>query len=146
MRLLRFIAAGVLLTLMSIGSVSAQSVQGIAIAQSPEEGFQACHGESADATLNCARQKCRESGASNCLRVRWCYPAGYSGAMSFLANRELTQVTFLCGAPSETGLQRMLAALCASEASATECRLMVMWAPNGTETERSDLLGKNTAD
>ncbi|MEM8663321.1 MAG: hypothetical protein AAGF49_04265 [Pseudomonadota bacterium] len=128
------------------GLAVAQSPSGIAIAQSAEEGFQACHGENADRTLACARDKCRETGAQDCLRVRWCYPAGFAGAMSYLANREITQVTFTCGAPSEAALMRMLAALCMSEPAATECRLMVLWDPAGNETERRDRLGKNTAD
>ncbi|MEO1103496.1 MAG: hypothetical protein AAFW98_07160 [Pseudomonadota bacterium] len=124
----------------------AQSLQGMAIAHAPEGGFHGCHDGRPETALNCARQKCREGGGEGCLRVRWCYPAGFSGAMSYLANREITQETFLCGAPSEAALLRMLAAHCAAVAEATECRLIAMWAPDGTETVRTDHLGKNTAD
>lgn len=119
--------------------------QGIAIAQAPEEGFQVCHGGNADATLACARQKCRDAGWNTCYRVRWCFPAGWAGAMTYLANREITQTTFLCGAPSGAALVRMLAAQCASEEAYSECRLAVAWSPTGEESEPNTLLGKNTA-
>ena len=124
------------------------SAQGIAIADAPEEDFFACHGANADKTLACARKKCRDTVGSraDCLRVRWCFPAGHSGAMSYLANRSLTEYTFLCGAPSEAALIGMLSAQCAAQESATECRLVAAWSPDGAETERMDLLGKNTAD
>jgi len=144
-RLVHHILAALAIALALPAAVAAQDAQGIAIAQSPQESFHACHGPVADDTLNCARRKCREAGGTNCLRVRWCYPAGFSGAMSYLANREITEVTFVCGAPSEAALMRMLAALCASDSSATECRLFVLWTPDGTESERTDLLGKNSS-
>ncbi|MEM9221813.1 MAG: hypothetical protein AAGB11_05355 [Pseudomonadota bacterium] len=138
---------GLLIVALTVFSWAAlaQDVQGVAVAAHPEEGFQACHGSSADGTLNCARTKCQSEHGQGCLRVRWCYPAGYSGTMSYLANREVTQLSFLCGAPSEAGLLRMLAGECAAIEEATECRLMVMWAPDGSESERQDLLGKNTS-
>ena len=66
--------------------------------------------------------------------------------MSYLANREITQEAFLCGAPSEAALLRRLAAQCAAVAEATECRLMAIWPPDGKEAARTDLLGMNTAD
>jgi hypothetical protein len=120
---------------------------GIAIAAAPEAGFEACHGGNPEQALACARQKCNSAGGvRDCVRVRWCFPAGYAGAMSYLANREVTQVTFVCGAPSLAALGAMLAAFCTAETSATECRLMAVWAPDGTETERNDPLGKNSRE
>lgn len=119
--------------------------EGIAIAQAPEQGFFVCHGGNADATLACARRKCREAGADPCYRVRWCFPAGWAGAMSYLANREVTQTAFLCGAPSGEALVRMLASQCASIPGYSECRLAVAWSPTGEESEPNTLLGKNTA-
>lgn len=124
----------------------AQDEAGIAIARSPDENFQACHGASPEQTMACARNKCRAAGGADCQRVRWCFPAGYSGAMSYLANRDITTVTLLCGAPSEAALLNMLAAQCRIDAAATECRLMVLWSPDGSESARTDKLGKNSAD
>lgn len=145
--LIRMVAALVMLA-GAAGGALAQDPQGMAIANAPDDNFQACHGTSPDATLNCARSKCREAGGSdvNCLRVRWCYPAGYAGAMSYLEDRKLTRTEFLCGAPSEAALVRMLAGLCAADGTASECRLMVMWSPDGAEASRTDRLGKNSAD
>ena len=144
---LRRIVAVLALVAGTAGGALAQDAQGMAIAQAPDDNFQACHGPSADATLNCARSKCRENGGGdNCLRVRWCYPAGYSGAMSYLEDRALTRIAFLCGAPTEAALLGMLSAQCATNAAASECRLMVMWSPDGTEAARTDWLGKNSAD
>lgn len=144
-RIAQVFVAAVWLLVGAAGAAAQDGTQGMAIAMSPDENFQACHDDSADDALNCARSKCRSEGGSNCLRVRWCYPAGYSGTMSYLEKRELTQLAFLCGAPTEAALMRMLAALCASDPDATECRLMVLWTPDGSESSRTDLLGKNTA-
>ncbi|GAB5375140.1 MAG: hypothetical protein AcusKO_16020 [Acuticoccus sp.] len=124
----------------------AQDETGIAIARSDEGVFQACSGGTPEAALGCARTKCRSAGGENCQRIRWCFPSGYSGAMSYLANREITRVTYLCGAPSEAALINMLAARCVSDPSATECRLMALWSPDGSENARTDKLGKNSAD
>lgn len=132
--------------MLALTSGAAAQDQGIGIAQSPDETFQACHGANPQAALDCARDKCRKSGGSNCMRVRWCYPAGYSGAMSYLADRAITHVALHCGAPGEAALLAALAARCQADASATECRLMVLWTPDGSESERTDRLGKNTAD
>jgi hypothetical protein len=53
---------------------------GIAFAEAPEQSSGVCTGQSTDKTLACARQKCVEGGAmaQDCLRVKWCYPAGWS--------------------------------------------------------------------
>lgn len=121
---------------------------GIGIAAAPEEGFYACTGDNADRVLACARQKCRAAvpAGTPCYRVRWCFPAGWSGAMTYLANRELTETTFTCGAPSEAAVTAKLSAHCAADPAATECRLAAIWNPAGDESERTDHLGKNTAD
>lgn len=121
-------------------------VKGIAIAAAPEGAYFSGTGERPEAALNAARAACRQAGETTCFRVRWCYPAGHSGAMSYLANRELTQVTFLCGAPSADALVKMLAAQCAAMPGASECRLITTWGPEGNETSSRTLLGKNTAD
>lgn len=124
----------------------AQDEAGIAIARSADEHIQACQGASPEQAMACARNKCRSEGGSNCQRVRWCFPAGYSGAMSYLANRELTHITLLCGAPSEAVLLNMLATRCRIDPAASECRLMVLWSPDGSESARTDKLGKNSVD
>ncbi|MEM7695654.1 MAG: hypothetical protein AAF318_14465 [Pseudomonadota bacterium] len=134
-----------LLALLMVPPAHAQT-KGIAIAEAADGGYYHCHGDSADGTLNCARRTCRAEGGENCLRVRWCYPAGHSGSMTYLVNREVTRTAFLCGAPSLAALQRMLAGQCAADKAVTECRLMVHWGPDGSEASRSDRLGKNTAD
>lgn len=123
---------------------AAQGVKGLAIAQAPEEGYFACAGDNADAALGCARAKCRSAVGDPCYRVRWCYPAGFSGAMSYVANNEVSQLVFLCGAPSVAGLTSMLAAHCAAEPAASQCRLVAVWDAQGNESPRADPLGKNT--
>jgi hypothetical protein len=62
---------------------------GIAFAQAPEQSFGYCVAGSPDAGLACARQKCVDGGAaaSDCLRVAWCYPSGWSVDV-FLQHRE----------------------------------------------------------
>ena len=68
--------AAMLLAAVGSGMATAQSLQGMAIAHSAEEGFHACHDGNPAPALNCARQKCRKAGGAACMRVRWCFPAG----------------------------------------------------------------------
>ncbi|MEM8665755.1 MAG: hypothetical protein AAGF49_16740 [Pseudomonadota bacterium] len=136
----------VLVAALVVSAPASGQVKGIAIAANADDGFFAAAGERPETALNAARSECRKAASGSCLRVRWCYPAGHSGAMSYLANREVTQVTYLCGAPSLDALTKMLAAQCAAMDAASECRLVASWDPDGQETERRTLLGKNTAD
>jgi len=143
---LRAAALLVVALLWPLAAAAQDDGTGVAITHVPDGGFWACHGDNADTTLACSRRKCREGDGEPCYRVRWCFPAGWSGAMTYLENREVTRTTFLCGAPNGTALVRMLAAQCAAMEGATECRLAVAWNPRGEESEPNALLGKNTAD
>ena len=119
---------------------------GIAIAKSADDGYFASFGPTADGTLNAARAKCRSEGGEDCLRVRWCFPAGTSGAMTYLEGGEITRVTFMCGMASEAVLARTLAAQCAANTAMSQCRLMAVWSPSGNETQPTTPLGKNTLE
>lgn len=80
----------VVITLMATSAGAAQDGPiGIAFAQAPEQSSGVCTGQSTDKTLACARAKCVDGGAmaQDCLRVKWCYPAGWSADL-FVQHRE----------------------------------------------------------
>lgn len=109
---------------------------GVAFAQAPEAGGGVCFSRSADQGLACARAKCvANSGLepADCLRVAWCFPAGWSGDI-FLQHKEgphWHQV--LCGWQSREDL--MAAAKVACEGSQSqyliECAVVQVWDPEG---------------
>ncbi len=135
------IALAGLLALPAVAT--AQDVKGVAIAQVPEGEYYTCFGENADDTLACARRACERDGGDPCLRVRWCYPAGWSGSMHYRANEETSQTTFVCGAPSDEGVKAMLSAWCETSPWASDCRLVSLWDPLGNEVGSETPLGKN---
>ena len=79
-----------MMVLMTSVMASAQDGPiGIAFAEAPEQSSGVCTGQSTDKTLACAREKCVEGGAmaQDCLRVKWCYPAGWSADL-FVQHQE----------------------------------------------------------
>jgi hypothetical protein len=107
---------------------------GIGFAQA-EEGTWYCRGDTPEAALNCARDKCRaEAGGQDCYRTAWCYPARWSGTM-LVWQGEFHATAPLCGAPSRDSVLGAFEALCAGNEFATSCELILTIDPEGIEAE-----------
>lgn len=74
---------------MLTNTTLAQDIKGVAFVSAPEQSSGVCFADNADKGFQCVRSKCAydETPRSECLRVKWCYPAGWSADI-FLQNKE----------------------------------------------------------
>ncbi|MEM8838726.1 MAG: hypothetical protein AAGE89_11580 [Pseudomonadota bacterium] len=109
---------------------------GIAIASAPEQSSGVCFGENSVETLNCARKKCAAGdvySASDCLRVLWCYPMGWSADI-FVQVPEIHGHEYTCGWSSPAQLKAAIAVKC-SNPFLIECLAVQVWSPDGKEVD-----------
>lgn len=115
------------------------TAQGIAFAEAPEQSSGVCVGDNPDQALACARKKCADDGAEpgDCLRVRWCYPAGWSADI-FLQHKEGPHWhEYLCGWDSREAVLRAIEVACdrVRRDYLIECSAVRFWSPDGSESE-----------
>jgi hypothetical protein len=127
------------LAMLLVGAATAQETPagpvGVGFAIAPEQSAGFCFGGNADATLACARARCAEGAmaASDCLRVKWCFPAGWSADV-FLQSREGPHWhEYLCGWDSRAAVEAAASLTCDRTRRDTliECALVQMWDPDG---------------
>ena len=119
----------------SLLSANAQSV-GIAIAEAPEQSSGVCVGQNAVQSLNCAKEKCArdpETRASDCLRVLWCYPMGWTADI-FMQSSEVHWHEYSCGWSSQEQLIKAVDLKC-SDDFLIECTAVRIWSHNGEEVK-----------
>jgi hypothetical protein len=118
-----------------IAAAPASAQVGVAFAQAPEQSVAHCFGSNADATLACARARCAAGGAApqDCLRVRWCYPAGWSADLFVQAAEGNHWHEFLCGWDSRETLDAAVALTCdrTRRADLLMCEAVEIFDPDG---------------
>ena len=110
----RYIYA-LVITLTAVSITGAQDgPTGIAFAEVPEQSSGVCPGQSTDKAHACARPKCVEGGASveDCLRVKWCYPAGWSADLFVQHKQRLHWHEYLCGWDSKEAVLAAIEVAC----------------------------------
>ncbi len=128
------VVLAVLLAFAAAPALAQSGPTGIGFAQA-EEGTWYCRGDTPEAALNCARDKCRaEAGQQTCYRTAWCFPARWSGTM-VVWQGEFHSTQPLCGAPSRDAVLGAFGALCAGNEFAVSCDLILTIDPEGTEAE-----------
>lgn len=112
---------------------------GIAFAEAPEQSSGVCTGQSTNKTLDCARAKCVSGGAleRDCLRVKWCYPAGWSADIFIQHQEGLHWHQYLCGWDSKEAVMAAVAVACDKTLRPyfIECSAVRFWDDNGREIE-----------
>ena len=137
MQATRILATAILIFMAGYSGV-AQS-QGIAFAEAPEQSSGVCIGDNPENALKCAREKCAGGGAlpKDCLRVKWCYPAGWSADV-FLQHREGPHWhEYLCGWDSREAVLGAVQLACdrSRRTYLIECAAVRLWSPEGEESE-----------
>ncbi|WP_333666622.1 hypothetical protein [Parvibaculum sp.] len=133
-----FLIASCLAGLFGAGPARADTgTGGIAFVQAPEQSSGVCAAGNPDKGFACAREKCTEGGAAagDCLRVAWCYPAGWSVDV-FMQHREGPHWhDYSCGwASREAALQAAKVKCDPAFAEALiECTAVMLWTPEGVE-------------
>ena len=143
MRLKTAVIAAGMLCLLAMHAASPAIAQegpiGIAFAQAPEQSSGVCTGQSTDKTLACAREKCAEGGAmaEDCLRVKWCYPAGWSADLFVQHKEGIHWHEYLCGWDSKEAVMAAVAVACdlSRRDFIRECSAVRFWDDRGQEFE-----------
>ena len=117
---------------------AAAEPQGIAFVNSPEQAHTSCFSGNMDKAFKCARKKCQKAGGDECLRVRWCYPAMWSGVMSINLSIGFHFPAELCGMPSKKALLATFEVMCRNWENASDCYVGSIFSPQG-EKETSGI-------
>ncbi len=110
---------------------------GIAFAYAPEQGMGVCTGGNPDKAFACAKAKCAESGAapSDCARVAWCFPSGWSAGIGIMHKEGIHWSEFSCGWPTKDAALAAGRLRCDAQDKAfiAECSVGVVYDPDGKE-------------
>lgn len=109
--------------------------RGIAIVEVPHGAYYVCFGQNMVGAFECAISRCERDGGAPCMRVRWCFPAGWSGVMRTTVTARVQRTDYLCGVRSLEALDRMFRAMCEADSYAKECALTIAWSPEGVPQE-----------
>lgn len=134
----RLLARAALLALGGLTALAAASGPvGIAYVEAPERAAATCVAANPDRAFACAREKCVAEGVAgrDCLRVAWCFPAGWSVDV-FMQNRDgFHWHEFTCGLGSREHAERLAALQCdrALAPELLECTAVRFFDPEGRE-------------
>jgi hypothetical protein len=120
---------------MAASAIAQDGPKGIAFVLAPEQGAGMCFGGTPEKAFDCAKKECVASGApaSECLRVQWCYPSGWSADI-FVQNQEgLHWHEYLCGWDSRETLEAAAAVKCDKSLREylLECTTVQIWDDTG---------------
>lgn len=116
-----------------LASAALADQQGVAFVTAPEQAHTHCFADNADKAFECARKKCRKDGGQECLRTRWCYPAGWSGVMSINLSIGFHFPTELCGMPNRKSLIAAFETMCRNWENADQCNVGLIFSPDGKQ-------------
>jgi hypothetical protein len=144
--MLKHIISAASLVILQCGTSFADDPQGVAFVEAPEQSSGVCFGENADTTFSCAKQKCTENGtaASDCLRIQWCYPSGWSADI-FMQHKEGQHWhRYLCGWQSRDDLEQAAKIACEGslKEELIECAVVAIWDYRG-KAIKLDEAGQN---
>ena len=126
-----FVAAG------GASAAWSQGDSGIAFAYAPEQGMGVCTGDTAEAALSCARDRCTESGAAaeDCAQVAWCQPGGWSAGVGIMHNEGIHWTEFTCGWPTKEAAIAAGKVRCEHQDKQyiADCVVAVVYDPDGNE-------------
>lgn len=125
------------MAILAFPATAQDGPKGIAFVEAPEQSGGVCFAGNPDRGFACAREKCVEGGAEarDCLRVAWCYPAGWSVDV-FMQHREGPHWhEYLCGWTSRAAAEKAAAIKCDRDLNdyLIECATVRIWDPDGNE-------------
>lgn len=127
------------MALLAATPVWPQGPQGVAFAEAPENSGGHCFGGSPESAFACAREACVKGGEglrpSDCLRVRWCFPAGWSAEVAVRSEAGPHWHEHLCGWDSRAAVEAAATLSCdlSRRTDLAECALVRVWSPEGRE-------------
>jgi hypothetical protein len=136
--MIRLSALAALFSIAFVSGAYAQSgPTGIAFAYAAEQGSGVCTGGNPTAALDCAREKCTETGAlaSDCARVAWCFPSGWSFVVGVMHKEGIHWSEFGCGWQSREAAIAAAEIRCEmmDKAFIQDCVVGGLWDEDGNE-------------
>ena len=117
--------------------VAAQDgLKGVAFVEAVEQSSGMCFADNLDKAFVCARKKCSEhADARDCLRVKWCYPAGWSADLFVQSKDGPHWHELLCGWSTREDLQSAIDVACKGSRrdQLIECDAVQIWDSDGTK-------------
>lgn len=112
---------------------------GIAYVAAPERASGICTAPNPDRAFACARERCAAQGRAQgvkpgeCLRLAWCYPAGWSVVVSAQHRDGFHAPRFTCGLDSREQALKLAALQCdrAAHPYLLECAAVELHGPDG---------------
>lgn len=110
-----------------------------AAAETRTRSPQICTAPTLQGARECALNKCRNSGGTDCRVTALCQPAQWAGTLGVALQGSRVALT-ICGVPSRPGVIARLKDICRSYRSRglESCTLETVWTPSGEE-ERAGL-------
>jgi len=122
-------------TLLVTFPAAAEGQVGVAFVQSPELSTGHCFNSNTDKAFACARSACAIEGIAEaeCLRVKWCYPAGWSADVFVQHKDGAHWHQFLCGWNARDDLEAAVKLLCEGSQKEwlIECTMVGLWNSDG---------------
>jgi hypothetical protein len=137
MRGMMVLAIGAMMAGLASPAATQDGPVGIAIVVAPEQSSGVCFAGNLDRAMDCARQQCAEEGEGvrpgDCLRVQWCYPAGWSADIFYQLQEGFHGHDYLCGWASRELLVEAVNLKCDRERQPhiAECTMVRMWDNEG---------------
>ena len=137
--LIEFLIVPVLI-IAAINSSSAQdNKSGVAFVQAPEQSSGTCRADTAEKAFACAVKKCTANStpAEDCLKVKWCFPSGWSADVFMQHIEGPHWHQYLCGWSSLEDLTAAANILCegSSKKSLQECDIVQIWDSSGLKNQ-----------
>jgi len=130
-----------MIVILGISAVPARAQEsvGIAFVQAPEQSAGTCIAGNMDKAFACAKAQCASQdgvSAGDCLRVKWCYPAGWAADLFVQHKEGIHWHDYLCGWGSKEDLLAAVKVRCegSSKEWLLECSVVKAW-DNGKEEE-----------
>ena len=135
----RFLLPLIAILCFAVVPAQAQETVGIAFVQAPEQSAGTCIAGNMDKAFACAKAECAGQdgvSAADCLRVKWCYPAGWAADLFVQHKEGIHWHDYLCGWGSKEDLLAAVKVRCegSSKEWLLECSIVKAW-DNGKEEE-----------
>ena len=133
--LIAYSLAASMVTPLSGATAGQDGPQGIAFVQAPEQSYGVAMGPTPQSAFAAATARCVDGGAvaEDCIPTNWCFPAGWSVAVSLMHQEGFHWREAICGLPSEAAALSTVRALCApgERPGIIECVLSQVFDPQG---------------
>lgn len=127
---------GLLFAITTPTANAQDGLKGVAFVEAIEQSSGMCFADNLDKAFACAKRQCSErADVKDCLRVKWCYPAGWSADL-FVQHKDGPHWhELLCGWSTREDLQSAIDVACkgSRQDQLIECDAVQIWDSDGAK-------------